>query len=296
MTLSIRCATTLAALAIGLAVATSYSQAAVQTENLTFTAALSPANEVPAITNAESKGSGEVTIVLHLTRDASKSITAATADFKGSLKGFAPETAITAAHIHRGATGTNGGVAVNPMFKAGEIALSGGAGTVFQDGRDRDASRGPGDPQRTGDVLLQRPQFTEHGRSRARPAHGGQVTARRTAGMCRLRMPAEHRPTVVLLTTVIHAVVARTRCIPRLPNWTAGSRPGLSSRRHSETSGPVGRYRAASWDPSRNTGPCSVCQSNFPQLGYAASIPCFAEGRFPAAFLGTALATCSGAP
>ena len=134
MTRSIRFATTLAALSIGLTVATSYSQAAVQTEDLTFTAALSPANEVPAITNAESKGSGEVTIVLHLTRDASKSITAATADFKGSLKGFTPETAITAAHIHRGATGTNGGVAVNPMFKAGEIALSGGAGSFSKSG------------------------------------------------------------------------------------------------------------------------------------------------------------------
>ena len=134
MTGSIRFAMTVGALAIGLAVASSYPQAAVQAENLTFTAALSPANEVPAITNAESKGSGEVTIVLHLTRDASKTITAATADFKGSLKGFPAETAITAAHIHRGATGANGGVAVNPMLKAGEVALSGGAGSFSKMG------------------------------------------------------------------------------------------------------------------------------------------------------------------
>ena len=134
MTRSIRSAVTLAALAMGLAVATIGPQAAAQTENLTFTAALSPANEVPAVANEESKGSGEVTIVLHLTRDASKAITAATADFKGSLKGFPAETAITAAHIHSGATGTNGGVAVNPMFKAGEIALSGGAGSFSKMG------------------------------------------------------------------------------------------------------------------------------------------------------------------
>jgi hypothetical protein len=125
---------TLAALVLGLALATSDPQAAVQTENLTFTATLSPANEVPPITNAESKGSGEVTIVLHVTRDASKAITAATADFKGSLKGFPAETAITAAHIHRGATGTNGGVAVNPMLKTGEIALSAGAGSFSKTG------------------------------------------------------------------------------------------------------------------------------------------------------------------
>jgi hypothetical protein len=134
MTRSIRFAITLVALALGLAVATNYPQAAVQTENVTFTAALSPANEVPPVTNAESKGSGDVTIVLHLTRDASKAITAATADFKGSLKGFPAETAITAAHIHRGATGANGGVVVNPMFKAGEIALSGGAGSFSKMG------------------------------------------------------------------------------------------------------------------------------------------------------------------
>ena len=120
---------TCAALAIGYGLATGYPQAAAQAETLNFTAALSPANEVPAITGEEGKGSGEVTIALHLTRDASKAITAATADFKGSLKGFPADTAITAAHIHRGATGANGGVAVNPMFKAGEIALSAGAGS-----------------------------------------------------------------------------------------------------------------------------------------------------------------------
>jgi hypothetical protein len=120
---------TCAALALGYGLAGDHPQAAVQAETMSFTAALSPANEVPAITNDESKGSGEVTIVLHLTRDASKAITAATADFKGSLKGFTADTAITAAHIHRGAAGANGAVVVNPMFKAGEIALSAGAGS-----------------------------------------------------------------------------------------------------------------------------------------------------------------------
>lgn len=131
---SIRFAMTLGALAVGLAVATNYTQAAVQTENVAFTATLSPANEVPAIANAESKGSGEVRIVLHLTRDASKAITAATADFTGALKGFPADTTISAAHIHRGASGANGAVAVNPMFKAGEIALSGGAGSFSKTG------------------------------------------------------------------------------------------------------------------------------------------------------------------
>ena len=134
MTRSIRLAMTCAALAIGYGVASSYLQAAPQMEMVNLSARLSPASEVPPITNAESTGSGEVTIVLHVTRDASKAITGATADFKGSLKGFPPETTITAAHIHRGATGANGAVAVNPMFKAGEIAMSGGAGSFSKMG------------------------------------------------------------------------------------------------------------------------------------------------------------------
>jgi hypothetical protein len=133
MTRSIRFAFTVTALTLGFA-ALNQAQTPAPTETVTFTAALSPANEVPAITNAESKGSGEVTIVLHLTRDAAKAITGATADFKGSLKGFPAETAITAAHIHRGASGANGAVAVNPMFKAGEIALSSGAGSFAKTG------------------------------------------------------------------------------------------------------------------------------------------------------------------
>jgi hypothetical protein len=134
MTREIRFAIVLAAVAIGLAHATDYSQAAVQTEDMKFAAVLSPANQVPPITNDESKGSGDVTIVLHVTRDASKTITAATADFNGSLKGFPPSTAITAAHIHRGAAGTNGAVVVNPMFKAGDITLSGGSGSFSKTG------------------------------------------------------------------------------------------------------------------------------------------------------------------
>ena len=124
----------LAALTIGLAVTLNHLQASAQTENVTFTAALSPANEVPPIANDESKGSGEATIVLHLTRDAAKAITGATADLTVAVKGFPAGTAITAAHIHRGATGANGGVAVNPMLTAADMTLSGGTGSFSKTG------------------------------------------------------------------------------------------------------------------------------------------------------------------
>ena len=63
--------------------------------NPTFTAALSPANEVPPITNAESGGSGQMTITLVVTRDSANNITAATANFVGSFQGFPAGTTLT---------------------------------------------------------------------------------------------------------------------------------------------------------------------------------------------------------
>src|SRR5205809_7657565 len=78
-----------------------------------FTAALLPSNEVPAITNADASGSGSVTITFNLTRDASGNITAATSDFVVNLAGFPAPTTLTGAHIHHAAAGTNAGVLVN---------------------------------------------------------------------------------------------------------------------------------------------------------------------------------------
>jgi hypothetical protein len=135
MTRSIRAGLTSAALALAVAAATSEPRAAAQTtETPKLTAKLLTTNEKPAISNDENKGSGEVTITLHLTRDASNAITAAKADFAITLKGFPASTTITAAHIHRGAVATNGAVVFNPMFEARELALSGGAGSISKMG------------------------------------------------------------------------------------------------------------------------------------------------------------------
>src|SRR5262245_10854618 len=76
--------------------------------NPTFTADLRPSNEVPAITNSESTGSGQMTITFIVTRDSANNITAATANFVGNFTGFPAGTALTAAHIHPGAAGVNG--------------------------------------------------------------------------------------------------------------------------------------------------------------------------------------------
>ena len=53
-----------------------------------FTATLLPANEVPAITNAEASGNGLATITFNLTKDAAGAITAVNADFLVTLNGF----------------------------------------------------------------------------------------------------------------------------------------------------------------------------------------------------------------
>lgn len=99
-----------------------------------FTVQMSPANEVPAITNAEQTGSGSMTITFNLTKDAAGNVTAATADFTGTFTGFPAGTALTAAHIHPGLAGTNGGVLVSTGITQGEITFATGGGTFNKTG------------------------------------------------------------------------------------------------------------------------------------------------------------------
>lgn len=101
---------------------------------ITYTATLLPANEVPAVTNADASGSGTVTVRLNLTRDASNAITAATADFTVTLSGFPANTTLTGAHIHPGAAGSTGGVVVNTGLANGEVVLANGSTTFSKTG------------------------------------------------------------------------------------------------------------------------------------------------------------------
>ena len=99
-----------------------------------FTADLSPANENPAVTDAEASGSGTSTVTLTTTKDSTGKITAATAKFEIVLKGFPATTQITISHIHKGDAKTNGAVVVDSTMKATEpITLTTGGTSITKD-------------------------------------------------------------------------------------------------------------------------------------------------------------------
>ena len=80
--------------------------------NPTFTAALSPAGEVPAIVGAEAAGTGTATVTFVTTKDSAGNVTSATATFVVNMSNFPVGTLITNSHIHIGAAGVPGGVVV----------------------------------------------------------------------------------------------------------------------------------------------------------------------------------------
>ena len=99
-----------------------------------FTADLSPANENPAITDAEASGSGTATVTLFRAKDSTGKIIGANAKFEIVLKGFPATTMITISHIHKGDAKTNGSVVVDSGMKAAEpIALTTGGTSITKD-------------------------------------------------------------------------------------------------------------------------------------------------------------------
>jgi hypothetical protein len=104
------------------------------TSTVKFTAQLAANNEVPAITGAESNGAGSATITFNVTKDATGTITAVTADFSVTLNGFPSNTPINLAHIHPGAAGQTGGVLVNTGLASGQVVLSDGTGSFTKTG------------------------------------------------------------------------------------------------------------------------------------------------------------------
>jgi hypothetical protein len=102
--------------------------------NPTFTAALSPANEVPPITNAESTVSGNASITLITAKDAAGNITSATATFVVNLTGFPAGSTINIAHIHEGASTCACPVVVNTSLAAGEVTITNGIASFTKAG------------------------------------------------------------------------------------------------------------------------------------------------------------------
>ena len=97
---------------------------------LVFSALLSPANEIPAVTNAESSGRGAFQVTITPTRDSTGAITAATATFHIQLYGFPSGVAVTGAHIHTGTSNVAGVVRVNSGIVPGQVTLADGTLTT----------------------------------------------------------------------------------------------------------------------------------------------------------------------
>ena len=91
-----------------------------------FTAALSPANEVPPVTNAESGVSGTANITFVTTKDAAGNITSATVTFAVTLGGFPAGSAINIAHIHEGPSTCVCPVVVNTTLGPGDVTVANG--------------------------------------------------------------------------------------------------------------------------------------------------------------------------
>jgi len=95
-----------------------------------FTADLKTSNEVPAIANAEASCAGKGTFTLTTTKDASGTVTGASALFETDVTGCPAGTEINIGHIHKGAAGTNGNVVINSGLAKGDLVLTGGAGKI----------------------------------------------------------------------------------------------------------------------------------------------------------------------
>lgn len=78
-----------------------------------FSAQLSPANEVPAVANAESTARGAAQITFNVTRDGSGNPTGGTATMYFQIVGLPSGTVIRGAHIHSAAQGVNGPIVVD---------------------------------------------------------------------------------------------------------------------------------------------------------------------------------------
>jgi hypothetical protein len=127
--MSSRASIVLVALALAGVPACSSTPATGASLTATFTQALSPANEVPAATGAETSASGNATITLTYSQDSAGNVTSATANFQVSLSGFPATTVITMAHIHQAAVGVSGAIVVDTGLASGTVTLTNGAGS-----------------------------------------------------------------------------------------------------------------------------------------------------------------------
>jgi hypothetical protein len=102
--------------------------------SFSFTSTLTPGNEVPPIVapNADSTGSGTLTMTLNVSRDSAGSITGGATTFVVNMTGFPAGTSLTGAHIHANVAGSNAGIFLNSGLASGATVLANGSGTFTQ--------------------------------------------------------------------------------------------------------------------------------------------------------------------
>jgi len=94
-----------------------------------FSALLSPANEVPAIANAESTGRGASQVTFAVTRDSAGAVTGGTATMYFQVNGLPGGTTFRGAHIHSAVAGVNGPIVVDTGITAVDtVAVPSGSG------------------------------------------------------------------------------------------------------------------------------------------------------------------------
>ena len=99
-------------------------------ETIPYRAVLSPANEVPAITDVQ--GSGTVNVWLHVVRDAAGRVTSGSVDFDVRYSALTPNQTFTAMHIHSGPAGFNAPVVIDARLTRTDAAAGGGVLPTFQ--------------------------------------------------------------------------------------------------------------------------------------------------------------------
>lgn len=99
-------------------------------ETIPYRAVISPANEVPAVTDVQ--GSGTVNVWLHVVKDAAGRVTSGSVDFDVRYSALTPNQTFTAMHIHAGPAGVNAPVVIDARLARTEAAAGGGVLPTFQ--------------------------------------------------------------------------------------------------------------------------------------------------------------------
>ena len=107
-----------------------------------FSALLSPANEVPAIANAESTARGAAQVRFQVSRDSAGAVTGGTATMYFQLTGLPTGTILRGAHIHSAGAGVNGPIVVDTgsafVREGAPVVVTGTARTLLGAELDRD--------------------------------------------------------------------------------------------------------------------------------------------------------------